>query len=280
MSIATLKRKTNSGGNPRNDPISGVGNKGFALNGTLRNIGGVGQFRMVSNVTRTRYRGNTPVGWGGNGGAYPVYVFNSGDCCTNDANIIKKSTKNTAAMIDERFKGILFGTYPNTWVKDDDNSYRITKTQGQYVGAVTNKVGSCFFNEPLCCNVDNECTCTRGRYIYIGTKKKLFYKPTTKNVGNFSPYGEMMSQGVYITAGGVAKNNNLPTPSCMQHYPPMLSNTGCGTDVITWQEAKAVGIMPPDYMECAPCAPNKCAIICASSNIAPTPTPPNPELFY
>lgn len=108
-------------------------------------------------------------------------------------------------MIDERFKGILFGTYPNTWVKDDDNSYRITKTQGQYIGAITNKVGSCNFSKPLCCNVENTCTCTRGKYIYIGTKKKIFYRPTTKNVANFSPYGEMMSQGVYITAGGVAK---------------------------------------------------------------------------
>jgi hypothetical protein len=273
MSIATLKRKTNSGGNPRNDPISGVGNKGFALNGTLRNIGSVGQFRMVSNVTRTRYRGNTPIGWGGSGGAYPVYVFNSGDCCTNDANIIKKSTKNTAAMIDERFKGILFGTYPNTWVKDDDNSYRITKTQGQYVGAVTNKVGSCNFSKPLCCNTDNTCTCTRGKFIYIGTKKKIFYNPTTKNVANFSPYGEMMSQGVYITAGGLAKNKNLPTPSCMQHYPPMLSHKGCDTNVITWQEAKAVGIMPPDYMDCIlnplghPCDVNKCDILCLNKDL-------------
>ena len=267
MSIATLKRKTNSGGNPRNDPISGVGNNGFALNGTLRNIGGVGQFRMVSNVTRTPYRGNTPVGWGGNGGAYPVYVFNSGDCCTNDANIIKKSTKNTTAMIDERFKGILSGTYPNTWVKDDENSYRITKTQGQHIAAITNKVGSCNFSKPLCCNVENTCTCARGKYIYIGTKKKIFYNPTTKSVANFSPYGEMMSQGVYITAGGLAKNKNLPTPSCMQHYPPMLSHRGCNTDVVTWQEAKAVGIMPPDYMECPPCDVNKCDIACA----APTP---------
>ena len=267
MSIATLKRKTNSGGNSRNDPISGIGKNGFALNGTLRNIGGVGQFRMVSNVTRTRYRGNTPVGWGGNGGAYPVYVFNSGDCCANDANIIKKSTKNTTAMIDERFKGILSGTYPNTWVKDDENSYRITKTQGQHIAAITNKVGSCNFSKPLCCSVENTCTCPRGKYIYIGTKKKIFYNPTTKSVANFSPYGEMMSQGVYITAGGLAKNKNLPTPSCMQHYPPMLSHRGCNTDVVTWQEAKAVGIMPPDYMECPPCDVSKCDIACA------TPTP-------
>jgi hypothetical protein len=170
-------------------------------------------------------------------------------------------------MIDERFKGILFGTYPNTWVKDDENSYRITKTQGQHIAAITNKVGSCNFSKPLCCNVENTCTCPRGKYIYIGTKKKIFYNPTTKSVANFSPYGEMMSQGVYITAGGLAKNKNLPTPSCMQHYPPMLSHRGCNTDVVTWQEAKAVGIMPPDYMECPPCDVSKCDIACA------TPTP-------
>ena len=77
-------------------------------------------------------------------------LFNSGECCTNDGSIIKKSTKNTQGMLDERFKGILFGTYPNTWVKDDENSYRITKTQGQHVDNITRKVGSCNFAPPLC----------------------------------------------------------------------------------------------------------------------------------
>jgi hypothetical protein len=253
MSIATLKKKAFLGGNPRTDPISGIGNKGFSLNGTLRNIGSVGQFRMISNVTRTRYRGNTPMGYGGYSGEYPVYIFNSGDCCTNDANIIKKSTKNTQGMLDEKYKGILFGTYPNTWVKDDANSYRITKTQGQYVENITKKAGSCNFENPVCCEIDNKCSCVQGKYIYIGTKKKIFYRPTTKNVDNFSPYGEMMSQGLYITAGGVSKKNNLPTPPCKQHYPPMLSHNGCDIDVVTWQQAKAVGILPPDYLNCPPC---------------------------
>ena len=36
MSIAILKRKTFSGGNPRISPISGNSKLGFALNGTLR----------------------------------------------------------------------------------------------------------------------------------------------------------------------------------------------------------------------------------------------------
>lgn len=253
MSIATLKRKTFLGGNPRADPISGIGNKGFALNGTLRNIGNVGQFRMVSNVTRTRYRGNTPMGSGGCCGTYPLYIFNSGDCCTNDSNIVKKSTKNTMGMLDDRYKGILFGTYPNTWVKDDSNSYRITKTQGQYVDNVSRKYGSCNFESSAICEINNKCTCSQGKYIFIGTKKKIFYRPTTKNVDNYSPYGTTMSQGVYITAGGVSKKNNLPTPECLQHFPPMIPNNGCNSTILTWQQAKAVGLLPPDYLNCAPC---------------------------
>ena len=253
MSLATLKKKTFLGGNPRADPISGIGNKGFSLNGTLRNFGNVGQFRMVSNVTRTRYRGNTPMGNGGCCGTYPVYISNSGDCCNNDPNIVKKSTKNTQSMLNERYKGILSGTYPNTWVKDDCNSYRITKTQGQYVQNVSREYGSCNFESPPGCDITNKCTCAQGRYIFIGTKKKLFYSPTTKNVNNFSPYGNSMSQGVYITAGGVSKKNNLPTPACLQHFPPMLPNNRCNNNIITWQQAKAVGILPSDYLVCKPC---------------------------
>jgi len=137
MSVATLKKKTFRGGNPRVDPISGVGNKGFSLNGSLRNIGGVGQFRMVSNVTRTLFRGNTPVGWGGCCGTYPQYIANSGNCSTNDSSIVKLSTKNTKGMLDEKYLGILHGAYPNTWVKDDNNSYRITDTQSQYIESLS-----------------------------------------------------------------------------------------------------------------------------------------------
>ena len=89
--IQTLKRKTKLGGNPREDPISGVGKLGFSLNGTLRNHGGVGCFRMVSNVTRTPFRGTLPMGNGGCCGNYYDVPLNSGNCCTNDSSIVKKS---------------------------------------------------------------------------------------------------------------------------------------------------------------------------------------------
>lgn len=267
MSIATLKRKTKLGGNPRLDPISGVGNLGFALNGTLRNYGGVGCFRMVSNVTRTPFRGNLPMGNGGCCGTYYNAPLNSGNCCTNDSSIVKKSVKNTDGMLMEKYKGILFGTYPNTWVKDDSNSYRITKTQAQYIENLSWKYGSCNFNPALKESVEDVCKCPQGKYIYIGTKKKLFYKPTTKSVASFTPYGTNISQGLYITAGGVAKNNCLPTPDCLQHFPMMLSHNGCDRNFYTWQQARDAGLLPKNYLQCD----NSCVLLQGN--------PPTPEVI-
>ena len=65
--------------------------------------------------------------------------------------------------------------------------------------------------------------------------------------------------------GGLAKATNLPTPACMQHYPPMLAHNGCNVDVVTWQQAKAVGLLPADYMNCPPCEPSACTTICESA---------------
>ena len=68
MSIVVLKKKSRS--NSRFAPISGRGDNGFSLNGGYRNIGAVGQFRMISNTTRTPFRGTHPMGNGGKYGAY------------------------------------------------------------------------------------------------------------------------------------------------------------------------------------------------------------------
>lgn len=244
MSVATLKKKTFRGGNPRVDPISGVGNNGFSLNGCLRNIGGVGQFRMVSNVTRTLFRGNTPVGWGGCCGTYPQYIANSGNCCKiNDSSIVKLSTKNTKGMLNEKYLGILHGAYPNTWVKDDDNSYRITDTQSQYIESLSWKAGSCKFQANARGNTtvaDAEvCKCNQGKFYHIGGKKYRFYNPTTKFVGGYT------TQGQYITTGGVAKNNHLPTPPCARPFPYSLAHNGCDVNYNTIEQAAGRGYIAP-----------------------------------
>ena len=61
MSIVALKR------NSRRflAPISGRGHDGFSLVGGHRNIGVVGPTNLAKSVTRTRFRGNAPMGHGG-----------------------------------------------------------------------------------------------------------------------------------------------------------------------------------------------------------------------
>ena len=201
MSIATLKRKTVRGGNPRLDPVSGIGAKGFSLNGGYRNIGAVGQFRMVSNVTRTPFRGTQPMGHGGFNGEYYDVPSNSGSCCTNDDAIIKHSSLNTAGMLDEKYKWTK-SQYPNYWVKDDNNSYRITKTQGQLTGAKTWAAGACNFQKAANNDPNNVWQCNgNSKCVYwIGGKKRFLYYPYAKWLNTT----KVQSQGIYIKAGGVA----------------------------------------------------------------------------
>lgn len=247
MSIATLKRKAMKGGNPRLDPVSGIGANGFSLNGGYRNIGAVGQFRMVSNVTRTPFRGTQPMGHGGFNGEYYNRPLNSGAAITNDDSIIKHSSLNTAGLIDEKYKWTK-SQYPRYWVKDDDNSYRQTKTQGQLTEAKAWEAGACNFDKAANYDPDNVWNCNHKCVYWIGGKKKYIFYPYAK----FLNTEKVQSQGAYIKAGGVARNNCLPTPACIQPYPMMLchNKSGCNINPVTWQQAQAQGLLPPDYLNC------------------------------
>ncbi len=262
MSIATLKRKTIRGGNPRADPISGIGAKGFSLNGGYRNIGAVGQFRMVSNVTRTPFRGTQPMGHGGFNGEYYKVPSNSGSCCTNDDAIIKHSSLTTAGLIDEKYKWTK-SQYPRYWVKDDDNANRETKTQGQLTAAKTWAAGACNFEKAANADPDNVWKCNNKCVYWISGKRRFLYYPYTKWLNT----DKVQSQGAYITAGGVARNNCLPTPACIQHYPMMLchNHLSCNINPVTWQQAQAQGLLPADYLNCRSTKPN------ATVNVNPIP---------
>ena len=242
MSLAVLKRKTLNG-NPRMAPISGQGSNGFSLVGTHRNIGNIGQFRMVSNVTRTRFRGAEPMGNGGCCGAYNKNASNSGSCCTNSNAIVKKTVKNTAGMIEDKYMGTLHGAYsPNkatdkliNWVQNDDSSYRVTADQSQFISKKTQAAGACAFDlqNTLANNPIKPCSANVACSYHIGGKKYI-RMPYAKDY--FKGSGAK-SQSIYITAGGVGKNNCLPTPANRGPFPMRVTHNGC--DVTAKQLARS-----------------------------------------
>lgn len=141
MSIVVLKRNSRR----FQAPISGRGHDGFSLVGGYRNVGAVGQTNLAKSVTRTRFRGNAPMGHGGCCGTYKISVCNSGSCCTNDPSIIKSTVKNTKGAILKQYKWI-HSAYPRYWVKPDD-SMPENYSQGIYVKNLTAQYSNCVVNK-------------------------------------------------------------------------------------------------------------------------------------
>ena len=276
MSIVCMKR--NSRHNPRIDPISA---NGFSLNGGYRNVGGVGRFRLISNVTRTPFRGNEPMGTGGTNGTYNISICNSGSCCTNDPQIIKPSSVNTAGMIDKRYQRkwdetqgkyicprlVLNSQYPYSWtqarnVNNDQSTFIRNKTQQaasyEFINPQNN--GPCSSNtnanavdanavdanasEAELDTNTNTCTGNKNACSYfIGTTKHI-RTPYAKNFNQ-----PAMSQAQYLSTGGPARRNCLPTPASMQPFPMNLAHShGCNVNYNTWQEAQAAGLLPENYV--------------------------------
>jgi hypothetical protein len=244
MSIVALKRNSRR----FQVPISA---NGFALNGTRRNIGSVGQTNLAKSVTRTPFRGAAPMGHGTCCGSYPKIISNSGSCCVNDPTIIKKSTKNTLGHIYESIKypvcdnGNCAQGSQSTWVK---NMTAENNSQGFYIHNVIALAGACVLNtnnnNPIK-NPIKPCVtdCFPGN-SHIGGKKH-FVGAYTKDLGLNNAASE------YIRSQ-LMRYNCLPTPSCKQHFPMTLNHDGCDANYLTPEAAQAAGLLPPNWMK-QPC---------------------------
>ena len=244
MSLAVLKKKTNRGGaSARNDPISGKGKEGFSLNGGYRNKGGVGRFRLIGDNTRTPFRGTEPMGSGGCCNIYVNKPLNSGSANVNNPKKIKKSSLNTKGMIDTKYQW-LNGQYPNFWVQDMGNENNPIYTQSNYIAKITNKSGGCVrgssFNSYSGDTQAPPCNGQKCSY-FIGTRK-FIRMPYAKVLNTHA-----ISQSEYITLGGVAKNNCLPTRADVQPFPMSVNNNGCDTNPTNVQEAISLGYLPQNY---------------------------------
>ena len=115
MSLQVLKQKSRRFENR----ISGKDKNGFSLNGGYRNQGWIGQQLTARSITYTPYRGNIPMGNGGNNGEYKINVVDSGCCGTNNVDIIKRSNMNTKGLLNATVihpTGVLNASCINTCV--------------------------------------------------------------------------------------------------------------------------------------------------------------------
>lgn len=231
MSIVAMKKNSKR----YTDPISGRGTNGFSLVGGYRNIGTVGPTNLAKSVTRTPFRGNAPVGHGGYCGKYLINVSNSGSCCVNDPAIIKNSVKNTDGMIATKYKW-LNGAYPNWWVQDTSP---LNLSQGMFIAKLKAAAsGRC--GEVLSNDAGEGSSCSSGLNWTGGIPhcSKLLTKDPKVAV----------SSGEYM-AGGLLKNNCLPSPPSKQAFPfTVVGGNNCQTSYITWQEAQAAGALPENYV--------------------------------
>ena len=120
--------------------IQQFGPEGFSINGTHRNVGGVGK-NMKFSKNGTPFRGVYPIGWGGTGGRYPVTepVFNSppvrGITEGNQYKYVKPSVLSTRGMLRQKYRWIHSGQYPNYWVQPNYGTSNLSDntSQGLYV---------------------------------------------------------------------------------------------------------------------------------------------------
>lgn len=231
MSTAMMKRKAERYFNP----ISGKGKDGFSLVGGYRNIGAVGPTNLGRSVTRTPFRGNLPMGHGGCCGQYVQSICNSGSCCTNNPEIIKPTVKNTAGMIDEKYKWMK-STYPNWWVQDTSaDNY----TQGVHIERQRRQAaGRCGVVSKD--DAGTVAPCAEGCLTWIGGVPH-YRKMLAKNGRGAVSSSEYMS-------GGLLVGKCLPEEARLQAFPMTLNHNGCDVNYNTWQEAQAAGQLPANYV--------------------------------
>lgn len=252
MSLAVLKKKSNM----YKSVISGKGKNGFSINGGMRNQGWVGQDTLGRHLNGTRFRGLEPMGNGGNGGKYVKSIVNSGSCCTNDPDVIKRSNLNTNGYLNATVKHptAVFNDGCSeicsiNWVK---NFNALDHSQSSYITKVKQEKTKCKEvaliddeNKEKKQNDKKKCGCDKKNFIFINGKKYYISKNTkTKNKHGVGA----VSSGNY-TATGALHAKCLPTPPEKKPFPMKLHRGGCDVDYLTPTQAIQGGALVQNWME-------------------------------
>jgi hypothetical protein len=242
MSLVVLKNKSRR----YKAPVSGIAGGGFSIVGGRRNQGWVGQDNLARHLIRTPFRGLEPIGYGGKNGKYLISIIDGGPCCTNDPNIIKRSTMNTPGLFATRVKhptGVFHddcdGRCHGDWVKDFEP---LNHSQSGHIKRIKVKTACNRCNKKHDDNLDNiSCAC-RTKSYFIGGKRYYNARITKDKMVDGA-----ITMGEY-TDIGVMQKNDLPTPANKKAFPITLNHDGCDTNYATPEEAIAAGELPADWM--------------------------------
>jgi len=115
---------------------------GFSINGGNRNVGYIGK-TMEMSQNGTPFRGKFPLGNGGVFGTYPspppVFNVSKTNILSTQYQYIKPSVLSTRGMLQQKYKWIYNGQYPNYWVQPNyaGSMQSDTKSQGMYIHNVS-----------------------------------------------------------------------------------------------------------------------------------------------
>lgn len=121
MSLAAFKQKSLT----LYGKSHSVGHDGFSLNGKRRVRGISYGLNLGQSPLKTPFKGNYPCGYGGGAACrikqgqwgrlcssgFPIHVLAT--TTTTAQTLVKRSVMNTKGMIQDKYMGILHGTYPN-----------------------------------------------------------------------------------------------------------------------------------------------------------------------
>lgn len=252
MSLTILKNKSRR----YQATVSGRDKGGFSIVGGRRNQGWVGQDNLGRHLIRTPFRGNEPMGHGGNDEKYVRSIVRSSRlCCANDPTIIKRSTMNNSGLLFTSVKHPtrVFhedcdnGRCRGDWVKDFEP---LNHGQSGYIKRVKLDA-TCSNNnnnnnnngekereilKPADCKCHVHSSFISGKKIYVARNTKDQLVKGTINMGDYIDVGLM-------------KKNNLPTPANKKAFPISLNHTGCDKNYMTPEEAIQHGVLPNDWMQ-------------------------------
>jgi len=183
MSIATLKRKTNTQYN------NSVG-QGFSLNGTRRSQGWIGQDTLGRSFPKTLMKGNVAKGHGGYYGTYQQNgIISSAINSLNDPKVIKSSVLDNIGMIRTKYRWV-WRPQPFSTTKQDTS--RTTRDQSHYITSLSATVSnlidasySTFIDQKrsyYCCDISNIPREARPRPNHSYLPQAI----QTRNPGNYT----------------------------------------------------------------------------------------------